>query len=749
MAWPAGLQTRTVTFGAAFGTADGEDYGMRVEITPSRVMVWAATGQPAFNATVKASTTDGMQGSLAIPITTQGGWLDANGNVVTPDADENYFYYLINAWITQGGKDEKSWLTKKAFVLPAGDGPVDLDTLMVAAITGGGGSISVPDYLAGFLDELDTSDSFVAGLVDDDSSATKASLDATYGTVAINDADTPVGGAIANVAAAKGSEAVVEDAAPRAGLSAKVDFSAVGDGVQDDTAALQAMIDAARDAVRAGFALGAGTVFLPSGRYRVTGRIVQPPYVKVVTLGPVVIQSESPGDSAWHITPLSGDPTNLYPSVLSKQQWTMGDLIDASHGGLTFVNADSGGAGSTIGLELGSRTDLTGDRPLSRYTLGHIAVQGYHEGWRWNSYNHYIAHYSAIKLELNDIALHVVGPGTNSGENITFEESLFASTTLLNPAVQIDAPNIDLNFDDCSADFVNTVFLINQGYGTVRWQGGHLEGVNESTRYSATGGIAVSTVVTSGAVALPVVTIGPNVPFVCAARGVRFRGEMYLSASLQYRVQSNDYNINQHPDKGVLCDASVRVVDHTLIHARPSSGPLMQRALNEVRDDTISDTAGTLGSALANWTRTNGGGTVTSVVSTDAPTAGYQSLQCTLAASSSMRWMPKAYSACRPNEIIYGTFAYKLASGAPALIASIMVAWYDSEKTQIGTTGQIDLSQSVATANEWRLPDGPVKLTPPQGAAFYKAGFQISVGASGDGTSNYWVGAPQFERRHV
>lgn len=536
-------------------------------------------------------------------------------------------------------------------------------------------------------------------------------------------------------------------AAPRAGVSVKdEDYGAAGNGTTNDAAAIQAAIDAARDAVRAGFALGAGMAFIPGGRYRLTSQIVQPPYVKVVPLAPVVILSEVPGDAAWWITPLSDDPSNLY-APLSKQQWTLGDLIDGSHGGITLINNDGGGAGTTRGLELGSRTDLTADKPLSRYTLGHIAIQGYHEGIRWNSYNHYIAHYNALKIELNDIAVQVSGPGTNSGENITFEQCLFASTTLTNPAIKIDAPNIDLNFEDCSADFVSTLFEINQGYGQITWDGGHLEGINENSRFSATGGIAVSNVTTASGQALPVVTIGPMVPLVASARGVRFRGEMYLSAGIQYRVQSSDYSTNQAPDKGVLCDDSVRLVERSLVLTR--GGPLMQRGLNEVRDAALADAAGTLGSALTHWTRTNGGGTVTSVVATNAPVAGYQSLECTLAASSHMRWMPKAYSPCRPGDVIYGTFAYELEAGAPALTKSIMVAWYDSEKVQIETTAQTDLTTSVQTADEWRLPDGPVRLTPPPGAVFYKAGFQISTGASGNGTSKYWIGAPHFERRRA
>lgn len=568
-----------------------------------------------------------------------------------------------------------------------------------------------------------STDAQMAGRIQDPESETSAALSASTGDI------------------------VDTLAAPRAGLSAKdQEFGATGLGVVNDGVAIQALIDTARDSVRAGFALGAGMAFIPGGRYRTTQRIVQPPYVKVVTLGPVVILSEVPGDSTWHLTPLADDPANLYPGVLDKQQWTRGDVIDASHGGITFVNQDPGGAGATIGLELGPRTDIGSDRPMARYSLSDgIAAEKYAEGVRWNSYNHYIAHYKSLHLEKNVTDLHVVGPGSNSGENITFERCIFASTVGTGPSIKVDAPNIDLTCVDCSGDFVGTLVEINRGYGTFRWTGNHVEGINENARFSETGGLVVSNVATSAPTdAPPVVEFGPLIPLVASARGVRFRGSMYLSLSLQYRVQSSDYSTNQSPAKAVLCDDLVRVVSHELVLTR--GGPLVQRGLNEVRDATLTaDAAGTLGSALTHWARTNGGAAVTSVVSTDAPLAGYQSLEITMGAASFIRWMPKAYTLCRPGDVIYGTFAAKAAPAAPEMTSTIAVAWYDSEKVQIGSTEQINLTKTVTTTGDWRVPDGPVRLTPPPGAVFYKGGIQVST-PTGDG-STYWVGYPQFERR--
>lgn len=65
-------------------------------------------------------------------------------------------------------------------------------------------------------------------------------------------------------------------------------FGAEGDGVADDSAAVQAAIDAVEDA-------GGGTVFVPAGNYSLIGGIVIPPGVRVVGAG-----QASTTLQAWH-----------------------------------------------------------------------------------------------------------------------------------------------------------------------------------------------------------------------------------------------------------------------------------------------------------------------------------------------------------------------------------------------------------------------------------------------------------------
>ena len=63
-----------------------------------------------------------------------------------------------------------------------------------------------------------------------------------------------------------------------AAFDVKEDYGAVGDGAADDTAAIQAAIDAAE-------AANGGIVFVPEGAYMVTSTLMVPPYVAVQGVG--------------------------------------------------------------------------------------------------------------------------------------------------------------------------------------------------------------------------------------------------------------------------------------------------------------------------------------------------------------------------------------------------------------------------------------------------------------------------------
>ncbi len=93
------------------------------------------------------------------------------------------------------------------------------------------------------------------------------------------------------------------------------DFGVIGDGIADDTSAIQSAVDMAKTGLRANQPSGGSmqggqpTVYFPSGKYRITAPIVFNGFACVVGEGAVVIQ-ESTGADVFTFVPAS-------PAVLS------------------------------------------------------------------------------------------------------------------------------------------------------------------------------------------------------------------------------------------------------------------------------------------------------------------------------------------------------------------------------------------------------------------------------------------------
>ena len=104
------------------------------------------------------------------------------------------------------------------------------------------------------------------------------------------------------VSAASSSYYTVRPDDPKAVELTRERFGAVGDGVADDTAALQKAIDAVQEAT------GEGVVLVPLGRYRVSGTVYVWPAIRVIGYGP-----RRPAKK----TMARGVPGSEYPAVRS------------------------------------------------------------------------------------------------------------------------------------------------------------------------------------------------------------------------------------------------------------------------------------------------------------------------------------------------------------------------------------------------------------------------------------------------
>ena len=195
--YPPGIVTRTCTVGGATAQESGDPLILSVVVASSRGLIWASTGWrlPSLPRTV--ASTVGSEATFELPVTSQAGFRSDSspGTIIDVSAPGSYSHtYTATVTITTPTGGLVSQHVIGPFPLPAEDlSPVDLDTMLPVG-TVAGGAVLVPD-----------------------------SWDA-------------------RVAAA---EAAVAGKADRAALPASVrDYGAVGDGVADDTAAVQAALTA-------------------------------------------------------------------------------------------------------------------------------------------------------------------------------------------------------------------------------------------------------------------------------------------------------------------------------------------------------------------------------------------------------------------------------------------------------------------------------------------------------------------------
>ena len=145
MAYPPGVRTRTVTFGAAISVETADVIEMRVNIKSSRSLVWTATGTPVINLGGDFRSKDGFEHSTQLPVTDQPGWGDGQGGVIDVSANRHSHSYI--ATVEYYHRDiRRASATIGPFVLPTDDlSPVDIDNVLPTGGAGQGPTVAIPD----------------------------------------------------------------------------------------------------------------------------------------------------------------------------------------------------------------------------------------------------------------------------------------------------------------------------------------------------------------------------------------------------------------------------------------------------------------------------------------------------------------------------------------------------------------------------------------------------------------------------
>lgn len=515
--------------------------------------------------------------------------------------------------------------------------------------------------------------------------------------------------------------ATLQNMADTTAINAGVDSSmhrlnVLNNGVSNSTTvdsapAIQSAINAVAAEIVTGVMTTSRTIIFPGGRYRLNSQIIQPPYVKVQFESSTILETYVNG-SAWWITPLSSDPTTL-ASSLQKQQWMWGSIFGAAAGAVVFVNLGVGGSSSA--LELGPRSDLGPYRPMARYAISDVAIQGYATGVLWNAFNNYVGSFHRFHIENCTTAVqygagvHVV----NSGEKINWYDSIFASGAT---AHHFMCDTVSIQLFGCSIDYVTNAFLIDaiSGYNSIDMYGGHLEGINSGSVYVAgRHGIAVSDLTAD------YLRLGLHgVPFVTGTRSTQFYGLMRLHLDMDYR--STDLASTTIT---TLCDPSVTI---TALHFdRHGQGSRISEALNIVRDPAfMADTVGA--TTFTNW-----GAGLYNATAQIVAYGSSQAIQVSTTGSGYITIFPKMKAPIRAGQRVRIFLSgFKPAGGANF---TGHVRFYDMSGAEISRTIDSTFVMPSGILGQWTDPASDLTAYAPNGTAQCAPYFTASSSVTASG----------------
>jgi hypothetical protein len=155
MAFPVYVPTRTVAIGSASLLASADPLTLQVIVTPSRGLIWDATGERFERSQVTVLGTVGTAVTMALPRTDVAGWRDeATGALIDVSVSGSYshtYTALVSFLDAAGHSLGLASAIIGPFTLPAGDGStVDLDKMLTAP-TVAGGAVAVPDAWSGLV----------------------------------------------------------------------------------------------------------------------------------------------------------------------------------------------------------------------------------------------------------------------------------------------------------------------------------------------------------------------------------------------------------------------------------------------------------------------------------------------------------------------------------------------------------------------------------------------------------------------
>lgn len=501
------------------------------------------------------------------------------------------------------------------------------------------------------------------------------------------------------------------------------DFGADPTGLTDSSVAIQNAVNFAKNLIVQNKFTKVAQVRIKGGTYRVNSQIVWSQFVKLKTMGTVVIESYVAGDSALWFTPEAGDPT--FTDIMNKQQWFRSPFINASDGGIIIVNKLARTSGST-GIELGSRVDL-GGKPFSRMSACDVACENFNVAVKFNAFNNYIGSFERFHLELNNTCVTFGKTGenvVNSGENIHFSDSVFA---IADACFTWYCDGFDLRLVNCSMDFVQRVFYMTRGWRNIAVFGGHIENIGE--RYLDTeknGGIVVFDVSNANDSAVHVSINGTS----CLVdRSILFK--VSIAGKLRVALENFHYrsvDTNSDAQVAFLFD------DNTIVDKKhmfyQGEGILPAKSVNQISNYNFASTADSVGddgimtNMPAGFTVVREYPVIAKIVSTEGLFGG-KAVQ--YMGSDNLGYIKLTTNEFRPvkaGQTVIATAGIKMTDISKGEVKT-RVNFYDAGDRLI-QTGSLIANKTGFKNDVWNIPTKPTSAIAPAGASKYKVEFVMS-----------------------
>lgn len=236
-----------------------------------------------------------------------------------------------------------------------------------------------------------------------------------------------------------------------------LDHGAKGDGVTDDTAAIQA-------ALNASLALGIAasndfycpTVRVPGGVYKVSSTISYPPAVKLVAEGNVIFDFSTlaVGSTAFRIDPELWTLTTM-SSMPGQGAASTSPFLDGTSGSILILGP--GTDTTNKGIDLGGVNSAQTNRSTRHTMIANVQVDGFGINLFLRSINVYLATFNRLMLRNSLLAQVQIDPAvanSNSGENLVFQNCILFSGAAGSTCLDYKVRAFDITFNSCSFDFV-------------------------------------------------------------------------------------------------------------------------------------------------------------------------------------------------------------------------------------------------------------------------------------------------------